>query len=81
LPFDLSWLATLLSIHEKAELWSRRIVDNVFAVIDFNALSPASVRAGTTCSFGSNTEFTACSTTFTFNKVGDKTLKPSDGNP
>jgi hypothetical protein len=50
-----------------------------------SALSPASVRAaGSTCSFGNNMAFTACSTTFAFDKVGDKTLKlvdlPNVGN-
>lgn len=44
-----------------------------------SALSPASVRAaGSTCSFGGNMSFTACSTDFKFNKVGDKTLKLVD---
>ena len=44
-----------------------------------SALSPASVRAaGSTCSFGGNTSFAACSDTFAFDKVGDKTLKLVD---
>jgi hypothetical protein len=44
-----------------------------------SALSPASVRAaGSTCSFGGDTGFAACSDTFAFTKVGDKTLKLVD---
>jgi hypothetical protein len=44
-----------------------------------SALSPASVRAaGSTCSFGGNIDFAACSDTFAFDKVGDKTLKLVD---
>jgi hypothetical protein len=40
-----------------------------------SALSPASVRAGNTCSFGGNMDAPDCHTTFVFDKQFDKTLK------
>jgi hypothetical protein len=49
-----------------------------------SALAPTSVRAGDTCSFGSNTEHDPCSLDFIFDKQLDKSLKltklPTIGN-